>query len=190
MEYAIYVMIVLAILAVCYFMVRLEPEELPTSNVQVNDQEAVVSLSTSPDISGIPVPWGWPGSDIEHHHPRQHEKTVSDSLHRWVDHLVATKTTMDDDHYRQHRESCMRALLEDRFVSPSHMVEIEFRKVKPPLLRDPSLPHDQMDNFPSGKLDAIESKLNGQPGVGMVERHGTGQIRYEDVREVRTPWGW
>jgi hypothetical protein len=114
----------------------------------------------------------------------------SDSLHRWVDHLVAKKTTVDDDEYRHRRESCMRALLEDRFVSLSHMAEIEYRKVKPPLLRDPSLPHDQMDNFPSGKLNGIESGLNGQPPVKTVDSHGAGKISYKNVREVRTPWGW
>ena len=31
------------------------------------------------------------------------------------------------------------------------------------LLRDPSLPHDQMDNFPSGKADQIVSGLDRQP---------------------------
>lgn len=190
MEYVYYVMIVLGILVACYLMGRVPPEEYLLRNDQ-NEEEQVAPSATVPDVSGVPVPWGWPGSDIEHHHLEQkHEGAVSDSLHRWVDHLVATKTTIDDDEYRHRRESSMRALLEDRFHSPSHMAEIQFRKVKPPLLRDPSEPHDQMDNFPSGKLGKIESKLNGQPHLRTVERHGTGEIRYEDVKEVRTPWGW
>ena len=191
MEYVYYLIISLAILVVCYYVVRVRPEEFQLRDGQLADDEAAASASARPDVSGVPVPWGWPGSDIEHHHMEQnHEAGVSDSLHRWVDHLVATKITVEDDEYRHRRESSMRALLEDRFVSPSHMTEIEFRKVKAPLLRDPSLPHDQMDNFPSGKLDRIESKINGQPNVQAVERHGTGTIHYEDLKEVRTPWGW
>lgn len=190
MEYVYYLAVTLAILAVCYYLVRVPTEEYRIKPVQVEEEEEQASASIhSPDVSGIPVPWGWPGSDIEHH---QHASNGagSDALHRWVDHLVAKKTTVEDDEYRHRRESSMRALLEDRFVSPSHMAEIEYRKVKPPLLRDPSLPHDQMDNFPSGKLNGIESGLNGQPPVKTVERHGAGKIRYEKLREVRTPWGW
>ena len=191
MEYVYYLMIILAILVTCYFMVRVPPEEFQLQNGKLEDEESAASSIAQPDVSGIPVPWGWPGSDIEHHYMEQnHDGSVSDSLHRWVDHLVATKTTVEDDKYKHRRESSMRALLEDRFVSPSHMAEIEFRKVKRPMLRDPSLPHDQMDNFPSGKLGRIESKLNGQPNVQVVERHGTGKIRYKDIKEVRTPWGW
>lgn len=191
MEYVYYLMITLVILVTCYFMVRVPPEDFQLQDRQLEDEEVAASSSAVVDVSGIPVPWGWPGSDIEHHQMEQdHEGGVSDSLQRWVDHLVATKTTVEDDEYRHRRESSMRALLEDRFVSPSHMTKMEYHKVKPPRLRDPSLPHDQMDNFPSGNPDRIESKFNGQPNVQAVERHGTGTIRYEDVKEVRTPWGW
>ena len=68
MEYVYYLMIILAILVTCYFVVRVQPEEFQLKGGQLQDEEVAASSSVEPDVSGIPVPWGWPGSDIEHHH--------------------------------------------------------------------------------------------------------------------------
>ena len=54
-------------------------------------------------------------------------------------------------------------MLEDRYGSAIEPTAIKYRKVRPPKLRNPNDPHDQMDNFPSGKTDQITSKLSNFP---------------------------
>ena len=110
-------------------------------------------------------------------------------LRRWVDHLIAEKRTIQDEAYLKRREDSLRALLEDRYGRAVKPSEMTFRKVKPPLLRDPSLPYDQMDNFPSGKADEIASGLDRQPDGPSGDR----EVRLKktgSLKEIKTPWGW
>ena len=111
------------------------------------------------------------------------------ALRRWVDHLVAEKRTTEDEGYAQRREASLKALLEDRYGRKIKPSEMAYRKVKPPRLRDPSLPHDQMDNFPSGKTDQIVSGLKKQPGQPGEQRE-TPVRKTGSLKEVKTPWGW
>lgn len=149
------------------------------------------------ELLKVPIPWGWPGNPTVnglHHIPpgKNAPAPTQDpaALHRWVDHLVSAKQTTDNGEYLRRRESSMRALLEDRFVSPSHMKAIDYQETKPPLLRDPSEPHDQMDNFPSGHVSKIESKLKGQTGGVSLGDTKTKTLVYEESPPIRTPWGW
>ena len=90
---------------------------------------------------------------------------------------------------RQRELDVIRALLEDRYGRAVKPSEMTFRKVKPPLLRDPSLPYDQMDNFPSGKADEIASGLDRQPDGPRGDR----EVRLKktgSLKEIKTPWGW
>jgi hypothetical protein len=64
-----------------------------------------------------------------------------------------------------------------------------YQKVKPPRLRDPSLPHDQMDNFPSGKTEQIVSGLDKQPDKP-EDRRETPRRKTGSLKDVKTPWGW
>jgi hypothetical protein len=92
------------------------------------------------------------------------------------------------------RES-VRALIEDRYVpskwnSPS---EIEYRKVKPPLLRDPNAPHDQMDNFGVKQAELVRKKLQRVAKMNVAAAAaaaGQRDFRYVSLQDVRQPWGW
>jgi hypothetical protein len=148
------------------------------------------------ELLKVPTPWGWPGNANGHHgihHAFLHPQVtggVSGSLHRWVDHLVAEKQTTEDQQYLKRREASMRALLEDRFFSPGHMAENKHHNARSHLLRNHSEPHDQMDNLPSDKVRKIESRLsdgNEPVAVGQVNIE---PIVYEQLSDVKTPWGW
>lgn len=147
------------------------------------------------ELLKVPTPWGWPGNPSQTHfiHAARHTPEPGDdpaTLHRWVDHLVSSKQSKSDKEYLRRRESSMRALLEDRFVSPKKMTKMEYRETKPPLLRDPSEDHDQMDNFPSGRVDKIESGLQTSSQAKTESSKKIKTIVYEESRALRSPWGW
>lgn len=213
MEYALYITLVLCSLVFCGHKLnelrqqslseRAMPRSGQTDLAKANDGEAGHHGRVDNDEGvrrrerlKVPTPWGWPGNANRHngiHHANLHIQDtggVSGSLHRWVDHLVAEKQTTEDQQYLRRREASMRALLEDRFFSPGHMVENKHHNARPPLLRNHSEPHDQMENFPFERIRKIESKLSdGNEPVAM------GQVKiepivYEQLSDVRTPWGW
>ena len=213
MEYVYYLMIVLGMIVLCLYqmhrsrdpnadVVRLshrKPDRTEAgkkeSNVSktLDNQKAVLQR----EIAHVPTPWGWPGYQPgpngrqPNAHQGKHEaQGVSDSLQRWIDHLVSEKRTINDEEFRAKQRACIRALLEDRFGRPRAGREIKYRQAGGFLLRDPSQPHDQMDNFPSGRLNKIESKLKAQPESARATSALDRKIRYEGLKEVKTPWGW
>ena len=91
------------------------------------------------------------------------------------------------------RES-VRALIEDRYVpsrwnSPG---EIEYRKVKPPLLRDPNAPHDQMDNFGARQAEIVRKNIQRVAKMNIAAAAAASQedLRYVGLKDVKQPWGW
>ena len=151
------------------------------------------------ELLKVPTPWGWPGNPNTYQTHYVHSQAAghttdagegSATLHRWVDHLVSSKQTTDNLEYRHRRESSMRALLEDRFVSPKKMTKIEYQKTSPPLLRDPSEPHDQMDNFPAGRVDKIESRLKASTNAVPERNRKIEAVVYEESSALVSPWGW
>lgn len=213
-EYLVYISAILLALGLCCYQVRVlghasrlaamvrrtGKEESATEKpggTGSTDQLKQADEVFQRELLKVPTPWGWPGnpkvSGLHHKHPGTNAPAPSQdpaALHRWVDHLVTAKQTTDNGEYLRRRESSMRALLEDRFVSPSHMAAIDYQETKPPLLRDPSEPHDQMDNFPSGRVSKIESKLKAQTGGGALGETKIRNIVYEESPPIRTPWGW
>jgi hypothetical protein len=112
---------------------------------------------------------------------------ISESLHHFVEKLLREKKTVDSQEYRSRKDACIRALLEDRYGHAVDMAQVRYREVKPPLLRDPSQPHDQMDNFASGKTDTIVKGLISQPSLYAR------QLSYKkktQLTQIRKPWGW
>jgi hypothetical protein len=212
-EYFYYVVLILALLAGCLFALRIpgrkrlnrQPEELAERAKQRRKREQEKASARDTDqkyrhaiiereLQKVLTPWGWPGSEL---HGEESGHGAADpgkigghgGLRRWVDHLIAEKRTIEDETYRKRRQDSLRALLEDRYGRAVKPSEMTYRKVKPPLLRDPSLPYDQMDNFPSGKAEQIASGLDRQPD----EPHGDDEVRLRrtgSLREIKTPWGW
>lgn len=144
------------------------------------------------EIHSIPTPWGWP-----QHTAADRGKAVSalpKPVQSFTDGILRRKGRMAGVSAESRSRESMRTLIEDRYVpsnwnSPN---EIEYRKVKPPLLRDPNAPHDQMDNFGSRKAVKVRKKL--QRVVNMnVEAAAAAkrdELRYVGVKDVKQPWGW
>jgi len=127
------------------------------------------------------------GSDVRHGHEAG---SGAGSLKGWIDHLIAEKRTIEDDEYRQHNSEALRFMVEDRFGHAAQPTRMKYSKVKPPRLADPNRPHDQMDNFPSGRTDAIVSKLSKQPGKAAgVTRRGPFR-KAAGLENIKKPWGW
>lgn len=211
MEYLYYLLLILALLAGCLFALKIpgrnrlkgRPEELAErayrrrqrdqNNASVRAAELAHRHAVlGRELKQVPTPWGWPGSDLNGGAGQDQgagEMTGHRSLQRWVDRLVSEKRTVQDDAYNQRREASLRALLEDRYGRAIKPSEMDYRTVKPPLLRDPSLPYDQMDNFPSGKTDTIVSGLDKQPATPETERD-VPRRKTGSLKEVKTPWGW
>lgn len=204
MDYLVFSLIVLAVLAVCVYLIRLpgevrltgRPAEL-AERAQKRRKQQEASSSVAPirvkkvvlqrELKKVPIPWGWPGSDARHGR-RSHGNGIS--LKQWIEHLVAEKRTVDDEVYCELKREALRSMVEDRFGHAAKPGEMPYRKVKPPRLQDPNRPPDQMDNFPSGRTDAIVRKLSRQPGVPRVDRSGNGRRKAAGLDQIKKPWGW
>jgi len=212
-EYLYYVLLILALLAACLFALKIpgrkrlnrQHEELAERARQRRNREQEKASTRNPnrkyhhavierELQKVRTPWGWPGSELHGGEPAHGadgpgELGAHGGLRRWVDHLIAEKRTIQDETYLKRRQDSLRALLEDRYGRAVKPSEMTYRKVKPPLLRDPSLPYDQMDNFPSGKADQIASGLDRQPDAA----RGGDEVRLKktgSLKEIKTPWGW
>jgi len=211
MEYIYYILVTLVIGALCLALVRRSDqsrsideqarlaEKARRRRLKSKAVDDSKSIPNSPavlqrELSQVPTPWGWPGHNGTSGDPtpsRQHalqESTgVSKSLHRWVDRMVSEKRTVEDREYVIRKDASLRAMLEDRYGRASQMSEIEYRKIKAPLLRDPGQPHDQMDNFPSGRTQEIASKISNRATDLDIQEQSKSAF---ELKEVKTPWGW
>jgi hypothetical protein len=148
------------------------------------------------ELGHIPIPWGWPGhqgsaslrgqSSLD----AQQADGVPQSISQFVDRLFSEKLTVDSREYLLRKDASLRVMVEDRYGRASTMKEIPYRQVKPPRLRDPSAPHDQMDNFPSGKVDQIAARIPRQPQSSRFVGQQDAMKKTADLHMVRTPWGW
>ncbi|MDT8322317.1 MAG: hypothetical protein RQ826_17520 [Xanthomonadales bacterium] len=215
MEYVYYLMTTFAVLALCLVpfcrarqrraderkMIlaerararrqRLEAQKRAAAEAPLPDHKQILQR----ELSKVPTPWGWPRHDESGvpagKHPvrsgRSHDRGGSGSLARWADSLLREKRTIDDGAYRRRRETALRALLEDRYGRRVGATEIPYRKVAAPRLRDPAAPHDQMDNFPSGKTDEIIARIRRSESGLKTDQQ---VIERADLTRVRKPWGW
>jgi hypothetical protein len=206
-EYLNYILIILGIMAVCILLIRIpgqkrlkgdkvalsdrarnHREQKQVSRAEERKQKKHDQEVLNRELSKVSTPWGWPGHNhtvkLENSLEAQEVHGFSESLHRFVDKLVAEKKTVDNEEYMLRKNDSLRSMVEDRYGRANKMSELEYRKVKAPLLRDPSQPHDQMDNFPDGKVDGVESKLSSQPESTRL------RMKLSRLREVRKPWGW
>lgn len=219
MDYLYYFLIILGVFLLCLYLVRIpghlrlgsnqaalaeraqrRSERARSNSLEGSRQPERHELLLKRGVRNIPTPWGWPGHDekLESHHkpglntdsPTGEPHSVSESLHRWVDRLVSEKQTVENQDYVLKKDASVRALLEDRYGRASRLSGIKYEKTKVPLLRDPNQPHDQMDNFPSGRGEKIISKLDNQSGQPDNTEFPLGGRPSVDLKEVRTPWGW
>jgi hypothetical protein len=215
-EYFYYFIVILALLALCLYLIRIpgqvrltrKPVDLADRARKQRLQEKTIAHQESQvpphhqriiqrELRKVSTPWGWPGSDVRPGSLRGSQNGSSGSLRTWIDQLTSEKRTVDDSEYRLRKEASLRALLEDRFGRPARPGEVAYARVKPPQLRDPSRPYDQDDNFPSGRTDQIVAKLGRQPGKPKPVAAHAGLAQRDRVvrnavglKHVRTPWGW
>lgn len=216
MDYLYYVLVCLGIMAICLLAVgqpgrrrlksdqaalseralryRARHKQAPKTNreQQRHDHEVIQR-----ELAKVPTPWGWPGHneavphvDHERHFKAEEVHGLSETLHHFVDRLLREKPTVDSEEYLLRKDASLRAMVEDRYGHPVDMTQMRYRKVHPPRLRDPSQPHDQMDNFPSGKTGQIVAGLSGQPRS--TDRSGSSPAHRKQTRlkEIKKPWGW
>lgn len=132
-------------------------------------------------FSRVPTPWGWPGHNGHGDHGAgswtgkssglNGQPVAGDSLHQWVDRLMAEKRTVEDQEYVLKKNESLRALLEDRYGKSD-------RK------------HDQMDNNRKSSAEQVSSSLKKEarqltlPGARGTHRKSS------QLGEIRMPWGW
>jgi hypothetical protein len=214
-EYLNYLLVILALLAVCLLFMLRRPTDARLRSRQAELAErarqrrrhamAAGENAASAErrkqvlnreLRSVRTPWGWPGSDVRIGNglngsndgpPRQ---GTTGLLQQWVDRLITEKRTVDDDEYLLRRDASLRAMIEDRFGRSARPTEMAYQPVRAPLLRDPSRPYDQMDNFPSGRTDRIVAKLQREPGKpAEAPRQALARTNVA-LRDIKTPWGW
>ena len=214
MEYVYYALVIFGLLAVCMYMVRRPGEgRLKSRQGDLAERARRRRQTAAPagenaadvarrqqllnrDLRSVPVPWGWPGSDVRAGNGLngaacgQNANGTPRPLQHWIDRLISEKRTVDDSEYQLRRIASLRAMLEDRFGRAARPTEMAYQPVRPPLLRDPSRPYDQMDNFPGGQTDRIVAKLQRQPGTTAQVRVPAKARANVPLRDIKTPWGW
>lgn len=196
MEYIYYILITLGAVLLCLLaMRRNRPEALPRRQRKPVDLNAHDNLrqqqALKKQLKNVPTPWGWPVKNgamgrTRHYGSIEAEEVhgASELLHQWADRLKSKKTMRNSEAYRAHSYESLRNMLEDGYGLARDRKPIEYRKVKPPLLRDPSAPHDQMDNFPSGKTRQIEEKLAPMPRSPRKNIPPMRQAQYGGVKKL------
>jgi hypothetical protein len=122
MEYVTYILIILGIMALCIVLFR--RKDNVSGVYRGSDSFSVSSKPDSParltEAKGsskvrldVPTPWGWPGNDSRTQ--AAEDLSVSETLQRFVDHLMVEKQTVEDRNYVQKRNESLRSLLEDRY---------------------------------------------------------------------------
>jgi len=208
MEYISYILITLAILVWCLLLIllpalreqkkiRLERASKETNKTSSTIAPKDVRRVLQRELQHVPTPWGWPGytgPSSSRNGAKTHSQQAIESssrLQSFVGRLFREKITTDDQEYLLRRDASLRALIEDhRYGATAKMKAIPYRKVKPPRLRDPSAPHDQMDNFPSGKADRIAAQIPRQPKSASVVKKQPPNKKAAGLKDMRTPWGW
>jgi hypothetical protein len=122
MEYVTYILIILGVMALCLavfgrkgdFVSTKSGKPFPAGSKQPGSVEAQAKSKSTPENRlNVPTPWGWPGNGSVVKASEDHD--LSETLHRFVDHLIAEKQTVEDRGYLLKRDESLRLLIEDRY---------------------------------------------------------------------------
>jgi len=217
-DYLNYIMAVLVIGLVCFTMIRLIARRGNSHSLQryYENQKALAlakkaalrksgkrTKRTAKEITAAPsratlhreiqqvrTPWGWPNAQSGNT-----PTGLTGSMQSLTDRLIREKKLTRTRSNDLRASNSVRALLEDRYgrVNRDQPTTVEYRKVKKPLLRDPSEPHDQMDNFGVSEAERIRKKLrnvSSMTHIGTSPRKPKSEHRYVNVKDIKQPWGW
>jgi len=162
MEYVTYILIILGIMALCLYLLRdsgrilvIAKEPSLSEKIRAHSIEKKATKNTtdtetsrvSPTLNGealsVPTPWGWPGhlehATVKNRNPLNAQEVhgVSESLHRFVDHLISEKQTVEDQNYLLKKDASIRALIEDRYGRAYTAAAARHRKVGDSPIRNP-----------------------------------------------------
>lgn len=215
MEYLLYILAVLIIGLMCIAAIRFfgRRSESPGTDLKrratpanrtaagsrkADRQDAAARASASATIARemqrTPTPWGWANHKAFNRLDDQ-GSGLSAAMQSITDRLLREKTLAGNGYRDSRTAESLRALLEDRYapVNKDRMTEMEFTKVNRPLLRDPSEPHDQMDNLGTRNAERISTKLGRVVAPGPLVKKPArldDDFRYVEVKDVKLPWGW
>lgn len=217
LEYLFYILAVLVIGLICLVTIRFNfkvetnqpPSRFPflrrpradagneTTRGEAVPASAHSARATKPALDRallhVRTPWGWPMHE-ERNRVGEPRRGLSARVQSFTDRLLREKDLVSSPSGDPRISGSIRALLEDRYgrVNRQSMAEIEYQKVKPPRLRDPSEPHDQMDNFGTREAERIRQKLklltamNKLPDAVKEPK----ELRYVELKDIKRPWGW
>ena len=144
------------------------------------------------ELLHVRTPWGW--ARHEERNRGENRQSFSESMRSFSDRLFRPKELVNNPKNDKRVHGSIRALLEDRYgrVSRQSAAAIEYQKVKAPRLRDPSAPHDQMDNFGTREAERVRQKLKLIKAMNAVPEAAqqNSEVRYVDLKDVKRPWGW
>lgn len=199
MEYLLSILGVLVAGLLCSLTIRYGTREKQAKNKTFGAGSSVVGEATSGvdpqtrkirerEFRKVPTPWGWPG------HCRfgddEGQPDLSRSMQLFTKRLLKQKQLVNGNSLDPRISGSIRALLEDRYAPSAK--SIEYRKVKAPRLRDPNLPHDQMDSFGTREMRPDPNKLTRPDGMKTDLRRvaKTGRVNSKDLKDIKLPWGW
>ena len=150
MEYVTYILIITGIMALCFV---LWPEKAREHTLKRSAHKSGTPAGTAHadtalnrETLNVPIPWGWPGHE-EHATDNSHATFaaqevhgVSESLHRFADHLLSEKQTKESREYQLKKEDSLRALLEDRYGRAYRAPQANNKNMQSPNLRNPGKP--------------------------------------------------
>ena len=150
MEYVTYILIITGIMALCFV---LWPEKAREHTLKRSTHKSGTPAGTAHadtalnrETLNVPIPWGWPGHE-EHATDNSHATFaaqevhgVSESLHRFADHLLSEKQTKESREYQLKKEDSLRALLEDRYGRAYRAPQANNKNMQSPNLRNPGKP--------------------------------------------------
>jgi hypothetical protein len=122
MEYITYILIILGMMGICLLVFRRKDDpsgtsagrHRVTSTAKSGKSATVPGTGSLPKANlNVPTPWGWPGYDPLVRAGEDHN--MSESLHRFVDHLLSEKQTIENREYLLKRNEGLRLLMEDRY---------------------------------------------------------------------------
>lgn len=190
MEYGLYLAIVLVCVAACSVKIwQLGAAKRAEKALSAEDANRPVAPSKAQlghrsEHQSVPTPWGWPGNVHAAGNGNVHvfeSDADHGALHRWVDHLVSEKQTVDDAAYQKKREASMRALLEDRFHSPNHS---HAGSHKGRGNADSGVQVEDAPGNPAGTTGQTMPAVSESRPANMPLSLG------EPISSVKTPWGW
>jgi len=123
MEYLTYILVICGIMGLCFLLFRNGAQAPMDSGFKKRRMAGQIGSDASESspvqkhpvepVANVPTPWGWPGNDPMAHSHDEHG--VSESLHRFVDHLLSEKQTIENREYLLKRDKNLRLLVEDRY---------------------------------------------------------------------------